>query len=83
MERTPSFYFYPETNSFYCFGCKQAGGPVRLVSLMEEIAPYSASLLLLENFDSIESTGAENYSIDAKLLFEFSALIRSDRKSVV
>lgn len=30
-ERTPSFTVYPDSNSFYCFGCSRGGDPLRLV----------------------------------------------------
>jgi hypothetical protein len=30
-EKTPSFYVYPESNSFYCFGCKQGGNNINLI----------------------------------------------------
>lgn len=29
-ERTPSFYLYPETNRFYCFGCQAKGDIIDL-----------------------------------------------------
>ncbi|MCX7661473.1 MAG: CHC2 zinc finger domain-containing protein [Candidatus Omnitrophica bacterium] len=32
-EKHPSFYIYPETNSFYCFGCKKGGDVIRFVEL--------------------------------------------------
>lgn len=30
-ERTPSFTMYPDTNSFYCFGCGVSGDPIDFV----------------------------------------------------
>ena len=27
-EKTPSFYVYPDTQSFYCFGCQAAGDAI-------------------------------------------------------
>ncbi|MCM8784249.1 MAG: CHC2 zinc finger domain-containing protein [Candidatus Omnitrophica bacterium] len=32
-EKHPSFYIYPETNSFYCYGCNQGGDVVKFVQL--------------------------------------------------
>ena len=31
---TPSFKFYPETNSFYCWGCRAGGGSLEFVKHM-------------------------------------------------
>jgi len=33
----PSLTFYPETNSFYCFGCNSGGDVVRFIQLMMEV----------------------------------------------
>ena len=30
-EKTPSFYVYPDTQSFYCFGCGAAGDVINFV----------------------------------------------------
>ena len=30
-DRTPSFYIYPETNSFYCFSCLKGGDLIKFV----------------------------------------------------
>lgn len=30
-ERTPSFYIYLDTNSFYCFGCQEGGDVIKFV----------------------------------------------------
>jgi DNA primase len=38
-EKTPSFYIYPESNSFYCFGCG-AGGDVVTFAMKSENLDY-------------------------------------------
>src|ERR1700744_449780 len=37
-EKTASFKYYKDTNSFYCFGCKSGGGVVNFVSLYNNIS---------------------------------------------
>ena len=34
-EKHPSFYLYPETNSFYCFGCLASGDVIKFVELTQ------------------------------------------------
>jgi len=38
QEKSPSFYVYPETNSFYCFGCNKGGN---IINFMEMKYGYS------------------------------------------
>lgn len=33
-EKHASFYIYPETNSFYCFGCNQGGNAINFAKLL-------------------------------------------------
>lgn len=35
-EKTPSFFIYPETNSFWCFGCSVGGNAINLVRLLHD-----------------------------------------------
>jgi hypothetical protein len=32
-EKSPSFYIYPNTNSFYCFGCQKGGDSIDFIQL--------------------------------------------------
>lgn len=34
QEKTPSFFVYPESNSFYCYGCNQGGNVINFVRLL-------------------------------------------------
>ena len=36
-EKTPSCHFYPNTNSFYCFGCHMGGSVVTFVKEIEHL----------------------------------------------
>ena len=51
-DRSPSFTCYPETNSWFCFGCLQGGDVVELYRLAEGYdqreAPTAAAFLLME-----------------------------------
>lgn len=47
-EKTPSFVVYPNTRSFYCFGCGAAGTAITFVSKMENLTYYEALEALAE-----------------------------------
>ncbi len=36
-EKTPSFNIYPNTNSFYCFGCNAGGGVIQFIMRIENL----------------------------------------------
>ncbi|MDD5223180.1 MAG: CHC2 zinc finger domain-containing protein [bacterium] len=37
-EKHPSFYLYPETNRFFCFGCSASGDVIKFVELTQNIS---------------------------------------------
>ena len=37
-EKTPSFNIYPESNSYYCFGCSNGGGVIQFVMNAERLS---------------------------------------------
>jgi hypothetical protein len=85
-EKTPSFYYYPETNSFYCFGCKRAGSGVELVSVMDWINKSEAAKKLLAIFGSdLEYTYSSNFDATnaekKSLLVAFSNSFRKNLKA--
>jgi DNA primase len=78
-ERTPSFWYYPETNSFYCFGCKISGGPTELIAATKEMSRYDAALFVIENYGKFLRMAAEvpetHASSNDKILLVFSEII--------
>lgn len=36
-EKTPSFYVYPDTSSFYCFGCGAGGDAITFVKMIQNL----------------------------------------------
>ena len=89
-ESSGSFWFYPETNSFYCFGCK-VGGPwahaCEFVSFVENISKAKAAYKILELFSSdIVNAGDSdllepgNYSERLEIMMDFSNAVREFRQ---
>ena len=58
-EKTPSFYVYPDTQSFYCFGCQAAGDAISFVRKInsidypEAVKPVSYTHLTLPTICSV------------------------------
>jgi hypothetical protein len=79
-ERTPSFKYYKDTNSFFCFGCKSGGGPVNFVSLLDGISKTEAANKITAKFHidpNIIIRDSSDFVERQRLLLEFSELIRT------
>lgn len=78
QDKGPSFLYYPATNSFYCWGCKNGGGPVQFVSLLEDMSKTAAATKLLSNFSSetVDPKLFVNAFEHHDLYLKFSSMIR-------
>jgi len=83
IDKTPSFYIYPETNSFFCYGCKVGGGCVNLVSIIDNISKINAAQKILSACGSeVDFDFLYNHNVDhietLKILMDFSNYIRDN-----
>lgn len=49
--RTPSFKYYPLTNTFYCWGCKKGGSNIEFVMHMQQTSRAEAIKFLVKQFN--------------------------------
>jgi hypothetical protein len=49
-ERRPSFKVYPDTNSFYCYGCGASGSIIDFVARYHGVKPLEAAKIIDCNF---------------------------------
>jgi len=79
-ENTPSFCFYPETNTFYCFGCKVGQRPSDFVSEFEDIDKKEAIQKIIDLFqgdiDEDYVASSDVYEDKLKIMMEFSDKVR-------
>lgn len=82
-ENTPSFYFYPDTNSFKCYGCGIGGlhaHACEFVAAMDHITKVQAAYKVLELFemDVGEETiyNQEDWSERLEIMMDFSNTVR-------
>lgn len=79
-EKTASFFYYKNTNSFYCFGCKNGGGPVNFVSLFEDIPKNEAAAKITSKFQvdpNIIVKKSADFVDRQHLMLGFSELVRN------
>lgn len=48
-EKNPSFYIYPDTNSFYCYGCQKGGNIINFVELLYDFS-FKETIRFLLNY---------------------------------
>ncbi len=83
-EDSPSFVFYPDTNSFWCFGCSTGRTPVIFVSNIENISKIDAANKILKILDidvsdeinTINNDIEEKYKEKISLILNFSKKVR-------
>lgn len=81
-EHTASFYFYPKTNTYWCFGCKTGSTPVDFVKNYENISFSNAieRILSINNAKFVKTKKKENQDEDYfQLCLKFSDLIREKK----
>lgn len=59
-EKTPSFFVYPQTQSFYCFGCGAGGDVITFIRRIENLEYMEAVRLLAERCGLQVPDDAEN-----------------------
>lgn len=77
QEKTPSFYVFPETQSFYCFGCGASGDAITFVMRTEQLGFREALERLAERAGiTLQSSRLHDHQEDEQRqrLFELNRL---------
>ena len=84
-ERTPSFWAYPETNTFYCFGCKAKSRPCDFVAAMDGCTRVQAAQKLIRLFgsdvDEDNIYNPEDFEERLRIMMDFSTTVRNFYRS--
>lgn len=85
QESRPSFRYYPESNSFNCFGCHKGGGPVHFIMHMDGIDREDAAVKILEEFeDHVDEDlifEGQNLGERTEIMAEFSQAVQEFRQN--
>ena len=65
-EKTPSFYLYPESQSFYCFGCETGGDVITFIRKIENL-DYVEAVKFLAQMAGMEVPVEEEHDGSAAL----------------
>lgn len=86
-ENSASFHYYPQTNTFWCFGCKTGVGCCDLVAAMEGISKAKAAFKILDLFGADVDEDAiydrENFSEKLEIMIDFSNVVRDFRQNYI
>ena len=85
-ERSPSFNYYPNTNSYNCFGCANGGGVCNFVMEMEHCSKSQAAdkIIKLFEFDLLDETcfiPNSNLNERLEIMLDFSNTVRMFREN--
>jgi hypothetical protein len=86
-ENTPSFIYYHETNTFFCWGCKVTGKCCDFVSEMDNIKKLDAANKILSLFDNddlvynLDDFDKQDFSERLEIMLDFSNSVREFRES--
>lgn len=79
-ERTPSFWFYPDTNTYCCFGCRNGSRVVDFVAIMECCSKGEAAQKVLQWFgsdvDEDRIYNDQDFVVRLNIMMDFSNTIR-------
>jgi len=79
-ENSASFYFYPNTNSYWCFGCKQGSNSIDFVKFYENCS-FSEAVEKINNLDKIKFIQQETkYEDSFKKKLKFAELICKNKR---
>jgi len=78
LERSSSFYYYKETNSFFCFGCNHGGGCVDFVMLYLDIDKKQAATKILDEYNdfSYSDNIVKDFNLRFSKTLEISRIMR-------
>jgi DNA primase len=87
-ETTPSFWYFPETNSFYCYGCYIGGKGshgCEFIAAMEGISRAKAAAKILDSFssevDEDNMLNRHDFSEQLEIMMDFSVVVREFRET--
>jgi DNA primase len=82
-ESTASFYYYPHTNTYWCYGCKQGSHPVDFVMNMEGSTRVKSAKKILERLNSEVDQDLfldkSDFNETLQIMLKFSNLVREFR----
>jgi len=82
-ESSGSFWYYPETNTYCCFGCKQGSTGCNFVSIMDGVIVSQAAFKIINLFngnvnivDDDNNLSKEDFSEKLEIMLDFSNTVR-------
>ena len=79
-ESNPSFWYYPETNTFFCYGCRIGAQACNFVAEMDRCTRLQAAYKILEMFgsdvDQNNIYNPQDFQERLKIMMDFSNTVR-------